>query len=86
VPCLALPPFPTPPPLPPGMSVPTFSPPSLPSVGLCCKIQVPPFGALPIPMPTLPIAFPAAVIAAYAALIADLQNVYDAVAIPCPTQ
>jgi hypothetical protein len=86
VPCDLLPPFPTPPPLPPGMSVPVFPGLVLPSIGLCCKIQVPPWGAFPVPAVTIPVAFPAAVIAAYAELVTGLQLAYDAVAIPCPTE
>lgn len=86
MPCLELPPFPSLPKLLAGLSIPIFPGLTLPSIGLCCKIQVPPWGKLPVPAVTLQIAFPAAAIAAYATFVAALQEYYDAVGIPCPNE
>jgi len=86
MPCLPIPSFPSPPPLPSGVSLPTFTPPALPSLGLCCNIQIPPWGTFPTPLPPLSIAFPAAVVTALATLMQGVQQVQDAIAIPCPKQ
>jgi hypothetical protein len=86
VPCFEIPPFGPFPPLPPGVSIPIFPGLVLPSIGLCCKIQLPPWGAFPIPMVTLPIAFPAAVITAYAEIVAAVQALTDSLSIPCPSE
>lgn len=84
--CLALPPFPAPPGLPSPLTIPIFAGFLLPALGLCCNIQIPPWGTFPIPAIALPLALPQAIVAAYMALIKAIQFLYDAVAIPCPSQ
>lgn len=84
--CLALPPFPVPPLLPSPLTIPIFPGLTLPSIGLCCNTQVPPWGKFPIPAIALPLSLPAGIVAAYMELIAALQLLYDAIAIPCPSQ
>ena len=85
MPCKSLPPFPAPPPLPPGVTIPTFTPPSLPSDGLCCNIQFPPPWVGVPPLPPISIALPQGLVAAYAEAVQGIQAVYDLVAIPCPS-
>lgn len=85
MPCKVLPPFPTPPPLPAGVSIPVFPGFTLPSEGLCCKVQVPPF-PVPVPAVTIGLAVSAQVVSAYAALIKGVQAYYNAIAIPCPNE
>jgi len=87
MPCEPLPTdfFPTPPALPGGVGLPTFTPPST-DVGFCCNFQVPPWGTFPVPFPPLP----PGVLEPVMALLAEIQDavslVFDAVAIPCPTE
>jgi hypothetical protein len=72
-------------PLPPGVGIPTFTPPTV-TFGFCCNIQFPPWGTFPLPFPPIPPGFLTA-IAAYISSIEDLVGeTFDAVAIPCPTQ
>lgn len=72
--CLKAPPLPTLPPLPPGVTIPIFTPPVLPSLGLCCKIPLPP---IPIPAIAIPIAFPPAVNAALQVISQTMQAYWD---------
>ena len=84
--CLALPPFPTPPALPPGFTFPLFPGFTLPAIGLCCNIQIPPWGKLQlIPAIVLSIPLPPGIIAAYNLAVATIKKYYDAIAIPCPS-
>lgn len=87
MPCLTLPPFPVPPALPPGFTFPLFPGFDLPAIGLCCNIQVPPWGSLaliPAIAPVVPL--PAAIVAAYNLAIATIKKYYDALAVPCPNE
>ena len=81
--CLALPPFPPVPSLPPGFTLVPFAPPFIPGVGLCCKLSLPQF-----PTPAIPISLPAAAINAlvtvFTSELALIQAVFDAVVPPCP--
>ena len=74
--CLELPPFPPLPALPPGVSIPVFTPPALPENSglLCCTIPIPSF---PIPAAVLTIPFPAAVITALNTITKAVQAYYD---------
>lgn len=87
MPCTPLPPdfFPTPPSLPGGIGIPAYTQPSA-DVGLCCNYQVPPWGLFPLPLPPLPPGFLAPVVAFLATVQDGLALVFDALAIPCPTQ
>ena len=78
--------FPAPPSLPGGVSLPTFTPPSV-STGFCCAIQVPPWGSFPFPdPPVLPLGAIAGLGTMLAGIEAAIDAVFDAVAIPCPTE
>jgi hypothetical protein len=82
--CLKAPPFPPLPPLPTGVSIPIFTPPILPDLGLCCKIPIPP---IPIPAIALKISFPAAVITTLNTITKAVQAYYDqytTLSIKCP--
>lgn len=82
--CLKAPPVPPLPPLPTGVSIPVFTPPTLPDLGLCCKIPIPP---VPIPAIAITIAFPAAVIATLNTIAKGVQAYYDqytTLTIKCP--
>jgi hypothetical protein len=82
--CLALPPLPPfPPVLPGGITIPIFTPPTLPKLGFCCNIPLPEF---PIPAIALPIPFPAVTITALNQFIAAVQAAYDAVSVSCPLE
>lgn len=87
MPCTPLPPgfFPSPPSLPGGVGLPTFSPPTITS-GFCCNIQVPPWGSFPIPLPPLPPGALEPIIALFATIEDAVTSVFDAISIPCPTQ
>ena len=87
MPCLALPPFPTLPSLPPGFTFPLFPGFSLPSLKFCCNIQIPPWGTLQLlPAIAISIAIPTAILIAYNAAIALIKKYYDLIAIPCPNE
>ena len=87
MPCLALPPFPTPPALPPGFGFPLFPGFALPSIGLCCNIQIPPWGKHQlIPAIAISVPIPAAIIAAYSKAVATVVMYYSMIAVPCPTE
>jgi hypothetical protein len=86
MPCKILPPnfFPTPPSLPGGIGLPSFTPP-IPSGTFCCNFPAPPYGVPPIPLPPFgPLL--SAEVAAVVALFSGVGQVFDAVAIPCPNQ
>lgn len=88
MPCVPFPAgfFPAPPSLPSGVSLPTFTPP-IPSAGFCCAIQVPPFGSFPFPaMPALSPTLLAPVVTLINTINSGIQQVYDHLAIPCPTE
>lgn len=86
MPCTAIPPdfFPAFP-LPGGVSIPSFSPPTV-TFGFCCNIQLPPYGTFPIPFPPIPFGFLAPIVAYIATIEALVGEAFDAVSIPCPTQ
>ena len=88
MPCIALPPFPTPPALPPGFTFPLFPGLTLAfAINICCNIQIPPWGPLQLlPAISIPIALPAAVVAAYATAVATIKKYYDMIGIPCPNE
>jgi hypothetical protein len=87
VPCPNLPPtyFPNPPALPGGVSLAAFTPPTI-TLGLCCNIQVPPWGSFPIPLPPFPIGTLAAVAAMLVGIVPGIAATLDAIPIPCPVE
>jgi hypothetical protein len=81
--CIAAPPLPLPPPLPAGVTIPIYTPPTLPNLGLCCKIILP---SIPLPFQTLTIPFPAAIVTALNGYIAAIQAYYDGISASCPLE
>jgi hypothetical protein len=82
MPCIALPPPPIPT-LPPGISIPVFSPPVIPGFGLCCKFPIPQF---PFPAGVLTIPFPAVIMTAFNGYMTQIQAYWDLLQINCPLQ
>jgi len=84
--CLKLPPYPNPPALPSGISIPLPTLPSLPNIGLCCKINLPTSLLTPPTWPaSIPIPFAAIsifVTATFTAVKAYLDALEAAVACP----
>jgi hypothetical protein len=88
MPCTPFPPgfFPVPPSLPAGVSLAPFTPPTV-TVGFCCEITVPPWGSFPFPpIPGFTPALLGPVVTLISTINAEIQAVFDAVAIPCPTE
>lgn len=69
--------------LPSGITLPIFVPPTLPDLGLCCKLPLP---AFPIPAIALPIAFPAAAIATVNGFLLAMQSYFDLLQVSCPLE
>ena len=83
MPCLSASPPPLPP-LPPGISLVIFTPPTLPNVGLCCKLPIPNY-PLPIPV-VLSATLPGGLISTYNAFAKAIRQWFDSLQVSCPLQ
>ncbi len=81
--CVTLPAPPPLPPLPAGFGLPGFTPPVIPGVNLCCKINPPP---IPIPnIPGIPLNAAAMEVFTNAILLVDaVIDAIDTVNLSCP--
>lgn len=75
---VAAPPIPV---FPPGITMPIFTPPAVPSLKFCCAIPLP---IPPIPAVILVIPFPPSVITALNGYLRSVQQFFDLLSFDCP--